>query len=183
MKPLIKSLSTLLLLLILPLTGNAAAPNPYKWNAYSAIKVTITAGNVPFVFGAHSFAYNVVSPRDSASGLPTGRRQHQPITISKIINEASPLLFKALVSNETLPTVELQFLGIDNKPTGPKITLTNASVVSFAPHSQAIATDKPLADVVTPVFNQLEDVQFVFESIDISVGTKNAADDWGATVQ
>jgi hypothetical protein len=35
----------------------------------------------------------IVSPRDSASGLPTGKRQHKPLTITKELDRSSPLLF------------------------------------------------------------------------------------------
>ena len=30
-----------------------------------------------------AFDYEVISPRDLASGLPTGKRQHKPVTITK----------------------------------------------------------------------------------------------------
>jgi prepilin-type processing-associated H-X9-DG protein len=58
--------------------------------------------------------YSIVSPRDSASGLPTGKRQHKPMVITKEWDKATPLLMQALVSNENiteLPTgeVELNF--------------------------------------------------------------------------
>jgi hypothetical protein len=36
----------------------------------------------------------IVSPRDSASGLPTGKRQHKPIVITKELDKSSPLLFQ-----------------------------------------------------------------------------------------
>ena len=42
-----------------------------------------------------SLGHAIVTPRDAASGLPTGRRQHSPMTIVKHYDKASPLLFKA----------------------------------------------------------------------------------------
>jgi Type VI secretion system effector, Hcp len=47
----------------------------------------------------------IVSPRDPASGLPTGKRQHEPIAITKEIDKSSPLILGALVTNETLTQV------------------------------------------------------------------------------
>lgn len=41
-------------------------------------------------FGASNAG--VVSPRDAASGLATGRRQHNPMTISKPLEPSTPLL-------------------------------------------------------------------------------------------
>ncbi len=38
------------------------------------------------------FTNDVVSPRDAASGLPTGKRQHKPIRIVKEIDKSSPLI-------------------------------------------------------------------------------------------
>ena len=35
-----------------------------------------------------------ISQADSASGLPTGKRQHKPISISKPIDKATPLLMR-----------------------------------------------------------------------------------------
>lgn len=42
----------------------------------------------------------IVSPRDAASGLPTGKRQHKPITISKEIDKSSPKLAESVSSSE-----------------------------------------------------------------------------------
>lgn len=41
-------------------------------------------------FGASNPA--VVSPRDAASGLATGKRQHKPVTITKPLEPSTPLL-------------------------------------------------------------------------------------------
>ena len=49
-----------------------------------------------------AFTEGVVSPRDPASGLPTGKRSHKPLTITKQIDAASPLLYNACVTNENL---------------------------------------------------------------------------------
>lgn len=55
------------------------------------------------------FNHEVISPRDAASGLPTGKRQHKPIVITKEMDKATPLLFHALVTNENIPEWELRF--------------------------------------------------------------------------
>jgi len=53
--------------------------------------------------------HEIVSPRDTASGLPTGKRQHSPITIIKEVDKSSPLLYTCLTNNETLAEWKLQF--------------------------------------------------------------------------
>jgi type VI secretion system secreted protein Hcp len=55
------------------------------------------------------FNHEVISPRDAASGLPTGKRQHKPIVITKEMDKATPLLFHALVTNENITEWELRF--------------------------------------------------------------------------
>ena len=54
-------------------------------------------------------SHEVVSPRDAASGLPTGKRQHKPFTITKEVDKATPLLYSILVNNENIPEWRLQF--------------------------------------------------------------------------
>jgi type VI secretion system secreted protein Hcp len=56
-----------------------------------------------------AFSHGVLSPRDAASGLPTGKHRHQPLTITKEIDRSTPLLARALVNNENLPQWELMF--------------------------------------------------------------------------
>jgi hypothetical protein len=41
-----------------------------------------------------SFEQEIVSPRDAASGLPTGKRQHKPFVITKELDKSSPTLAK-----------------------------------------------------------------------------------------
>lgn len=75
--------------------------------------------------------HEVVSPRDAASGLPTGKRQHSPVKITKRIDRSTPLLYTALVNNENLPDVTIRFYRTG--PTGGEqqyytITLVNAAI-------------------------------------------------------
>ena len=46
--------------------------------------------------------HEIIVPRDAATGLATGKRQHAPIIITKEIDKASPLLYTALVTNEQI---------------------------------------------------------------------------------
>ena len=55
------------------------------------------------------FSHEILSPRDAASGLPTGKRQHKPIIITKEIDKATPLLYNLLVNNENITEWKLQF--------------------------------------------------------------------------
>ena len=83
-------------------------------------------------------SHEVVSPRDPASGLPTGRRQHKPFVLTKELDVSSPKLAAALADNENLTSFVLRFW----RPTlvggvaGAEqqyytVTLTNANVASI----------------------------------------------------
>jgi type VI secretion system secreted protein Hcp len=54
-------------------------------------------------------SHEVVSPRDAASGLPTGKRQHKPFVITKEVDKSTPLLYWALTNNENIPKWKLQY--------------------------------------------------------------------------
>lgn len=49
-----------------------------------------------------AFDHDINIPLDTATGLGVGRRQHGPVTLTKRIDKASPLLYAALVRNEGL---------------------------------------------------------------------------------
>ena len=53
--------------------------------------------------------HQVESPRDAASGRATGKRQHKPLTITKEVDKASPLIMAALTQNENITDLELRF--------------------------------------------------------------------------
>jgi len=81
-----------------------------------------------------AYSHEVVSPRDAASGLPTGKRQHKPLTITKEIDKSTPLLMNVLTNNEQISKWELRFW--QPSPTGQEvqhytIELENASIASI----------------------------------------------------
>lgn len=57
----------------------------------------------------HQYKYDVKSQYDLGSGALTGRRQHQPVSIVREVDEASPLLWSALCTNEGFKTATLSF--------------------------------------------------------------------------
>src|SRR3954471_17293213 len=75
-----------------------------------------------------------VSPRDAASGLPTGKRMHKPFVITKQLDKSSPLLFKAVTTNENLTKVVLTYFRQGKAVAA--VTLTNASAAQYVAHGQ-----------------------------------------------
>jgi type VI secretion system secreted protein Hcp len=130
-------------------------------------------GKIPGV----AFSYGVLSPRDPTSGLPTGKRQHQPVVFSKEWGISSPQFYEAIYTNESLPTVLFEFFVAG--PTGVialnhTIKLTNASISAIRqtlPDNQPVGSQDP---------RELQEISFTFQKIDIvSVnGGTEASDDW-----
>ena len=107
-------------------------------------------------------SHEIVSPRDPQSGLPTGQRQHKPISITKPVDSTSPLFLKALVENENLKTVVITLMN-GNSPL-ETITLTNANLAQYDLHGSS------------------ETFQFTYQKIEWQVGNAIASDDWEARV-
>lgn len=56
-------------------------------------------------FMVQAFEHQITIPRDVHSGQPSGRRVHQPLKITKVFDKASPLLYQAMVTGESLTCV------------------------------------------------------------------------------
>jgi type VI secretion system secreted protein Hcp len=52
-----------------------------------------------------SFNSNVTTAREAGSGMATGRRIYDPVTLVKMFDQTSPLLFKALVMNQNVDCI------------------------------------------------------------------------------
>jgi type VI secretion system secreted protein Hcp len=128
-----------------------------------------------------AFSHEVLSPRDAASGLPTGKRQHKPITITKEIDKASPLLMNVLVNNENITDWELRFWTPSS--TGQEfqfytIQLVNASVAGIR---QEMLNNKYPDNMQ---HKEREHIQFCYQKIiwTFEDGGVTAEDDWEAPV-
>lgn len=106
--------------------------------------------------------HEVVSPRDAASGLPTGKLQHKPLVITKEVDPASPILYKLLTTNEKITSFRLQFW----KPgaSGQEvqyftIELVNASIATIS----ARMLDNKNPELARYAFR--EEIAFTYEKI------------------
>ena len=112
------------------------------------------------------FNYEIKSPHD-ASGASMGKRQHQPIVFTKEWGAASPQLFQAATTNESLKTVLFEF---HQSGTGRAvevfytIKLSNASITSIRQYEDH--------------GKFLEDVSLTFGKIEVEHrGSKTTASD------
>ena len=125
-------------------------------------------------------AHAIVSPRDAASGLPTGKRQHKPFTITKPVDKTTPLFYKALVTNETLTSCTIKFVRPSDHGTLDNyymVKLTNASTAS-------IEFKKGDARGGAGRFGEYEEISFTYQKIEwtITDGGITATDDWEAPI-
>jgi type VI secretion system secreted protein Hcp len=121
----------------------------------------------------HSFAIGVSNPIDWSTGAASGRREYSAIVITKRIDRASPLIWKALCTNQIVEgkfkffrppvdggAVDEQFYTVEFK---------NGRIESV---SQSIASDHPA-----------ENISFAYRTITITYDSKAAkgvthTDDW-----
>ncbi|MEP7126014.1 MAG: type VI secretion system tube protein TssD [Byssovorax sp.] len=127
-------------------------------------------------------SHEIISPRDAASGLPTGKRMHKPFVITKELDKSSPLLYSALTMNENISEWELQFWTPQLRATGGvgtevqhfTVKLTNANIASIA---FRMANNKH-PDLMK--FAEYEEVAFTYQKIEWTWndGGITAGDDW-----
>lgn len=84
--------------------------------------------------------HKVTSPRDRASGLPTGRRQHKPVYIQARIDRSTPQFFNALANNETITDLKLQFWRPER--TGKEVLAYTMELVNASVAEMTISTDE-----------------------------------------
>jgi type VI secretion system secreted protein Hcp len=126
--------SPLLLTSILSPTQQGVIHMTAKGQKQGLIRGECTISGLENTIVCIGFTHEVVSPRDPTTGLPTGKRQHKPLTISKYIDKTTPLFYSALVSNENLTEVSLNFFQTDSKNQTTnyyRIKLTNASLADI----------------------------------------------------
>jgi type VI secretion system secreted protein Hcp len=62
----------------------------------------------------------IPAPRDAASGMATGKRQHKPLTITKPIDKATPMLAR-VQQGQALGRVEISTAGTTYELVGAKV--------------------------------------------------------------
>ncbi len=156
-------------------------PEPYfvtiKGKKSGDIKGSCTAAGHKDQILGQALEHKVEMPRSPQTGLPTGRRVHGPLTITKYFDVASPVLFSALCSGEQMNEVVCSFW--QKKVDGGeeeyyKITLNDAIIVSIRPW---------ISNVLLPEnqnLQHMEDVAFTYSTIkwEHTLGSKEASDKW-----
>lgn len=127
-----------------------------------------------------AYHHEIAVPRDAASGMATGRRQHKPFVITKELDQSSIPFYNALVNNEMLATVELKCFapnkmaaaGVGTEVNHYNVILTNAQISSIS--SEMLNNKNP--DLLK--YEKFETISFVYEKIEWvwTAGNKTAQD-------
>ncbi len=131
-------------------------------------------GKIPGV----AFSYGIKTLIDDVTGVPSGRRQHKPVVITKEWGAATPQIYQATVTNEVLKSVLCEFVNVNAtgvEQTAFTIELTNATIVDFDGSVHFGEAGGPVVDT-----RELERLSFVFQKIAITsvTGDTTTTDDW-----
>lgn len=110
----------------------------------------------------YSMEHLINIPRDTHTGLPTGKRIHGALKVTKEIDKSSPKLFQGLCSGEQFSEVLLEYYRIS--PQGAEelyytVKLENAIIVdikAWFPET-LVKSNEP--------FKHMEDISFSYEKI------------------
>jgi type VI secretion system secreted protein Hcp len=127
------------------------------------------------------FAHELAVPTDVQSGQPTGQRMHKPLSVLKVFDKSSPLLYTALATGEKLSSCLLKWFRTSSSGTQEHyftIELEDAIV------TQIRASMDNCQDPAKSHFTHLEEVAFTYRKI---IWTHEAAgtsgsDDWRSPV-
>ncbi|ATN13024.1 type VI secretion system tube protein Hcp [Pseudomonas sp. FDAARGOS_380] len=126
---------------------------------------------------AQAIDHTICTPTDPQSGQPAGQRVHKPLIFTSALNKASPMLYQALATGETLPTVEVKWFrtcGEGKQQHFFTTKLEDATVVEIEtvlPHAQ---------DSSNANYTQLIRTSLAYRKISwihVVAGTE-ASDDW-----
>jgi type VI secretion system secreted protein Hcp len=129
-----------------------------------------------------AFKHTVMIPTDPQSGQPTGQRVHQPLTITKVYDKSSPLLYTALTRGERLSKVQIKWFRTTPEGTQEHYfthELEDAVIVDMTSHMPNCQ------DPTVAHFTHLEDVTFTYRKIiwTHEVAGTSGEDDWRAPVE
>jgi type VI secretion system secreted protein Hcp len=124
------------------------------------------------------FEHEIDTARETATGIATGRRTYQPIKIRKRIDKASPLIAKALTTNQV---IEGKFLFFRPNPAGDGTTqqfytieIKQGRVSGLKQYVPDTTVDEHGAE------HPLEEIEFTFHTINWTWvdGGVSAEDSW-----
>jgi type VI secretion system secreted protein Hcp len=132
-----------------------------------------------------AFTMELDVTHDLATGQPSGKRQHKPVTIVKEWGAASPQILQACATNEVLTEVEIEFARANTSGTqiAQTVKLTNASISAIARFTGSPDGAEDRATAGHSKANDMQEyerISMTFQKIEVSdvAGKTTFADDW-----
>jgi len=106
--------------------------------------------------------HDIHMPIDPQSGLPSSKRIHGPLTITKEFDKSSPMLYQALCAGEHMKKVTIKWYRIS--PQGAEEhyfthVMENAIIVAIKPYVPVVFLKE------NEPYRQMEQVAFTYEKI------------------
>ncbi len=124
-----------------------------------------------------AFDHTVTVPTDPQSGQPTGQRVHKPLTITKVFDKSSPLLYAALTTGERLTACEIKWYrtSVSGQPEHYFTIALEDAIITNINARMPNCQDPGMSS-----FTHLEDVSFSYRMITWTheVGGTEGSDDW-----
>ena len=134
-----KKFVSLVAVLMVLATASSASAGLTAFMTLSGQKSGVVKGSVTQKGREGSIAvigvnHDIVSPRDAASGLPSGKRMHKPLTVTMELDQSTPVLYSMLTTNENIPTLEVKFWhpaanGVESQYFTVRLTNANISEI------------------------------------------------------
>ena len=133
--------------------------------------------------GVIAMSHEIVSPRDAASGLPAGKIQHKPLTVTVEWDSSIFQFYTALFSNETLSEVTIDFFtpstlgqvgGTGAEVNYVTVKLSNASIASIRSTQPNTKNPELLR------YKEYLEVSFTYQKIEVknNIGGGTAIGNW-----
>jgi type VI secretion system secreted protein Hcp len=131
-----------------------------------------------------NYSFHVEAPRDIATGLASGKRRHYPLSITKLVDRSSPLLFQALTTNSVLTKVVLTVrrgTTTEGKFDDVVYTLTNGGLTNIETGIDIGLSDDDDNDADQK--RNTETLQISYQKIKVEhvIGKTEAEDEWALT--
>jgi type VI secretion system Hcp family effector len=130
--------------------------------------------------GVLATTMEVSTATDAASGMVRGRRQHQPFIVKKLAGASSPQFLQALISNELLKKVTVEFTGINQngeQMTTYVITLENVRVAGLKQYAATPENVSVKSGMMSTAL--FDEIKLVYQKITVEslTGKTMATDD------
>jgi type VI secretion system secreted protein Hcp len=150
------------------------------------IKGGVTTKGHEGTIAVTAVSHEITTPIDQATGAAAGKRKHEPITITAALDQATPKLYQAAVTNEILTAAKIAFWRPSADAGGTEvqyftIALTNALIVEVALDTQQSDDAAPAKGVENVEY---EEIKLTYQKIEWTWtdGGITATDSWAALV-